>query len=703
MMQTLSDNTSVKVVAMLPKGDYASPDLKLVLPDDAFPNMIAGTTASSQWPYLRREISHNWYVDRRNPTVGFLSRDEALIVYNLALGFQGLPCLEIGCWRGWSTVHIALGAGNLEVVDPVLGDPDFRQDVADNLRRAGVLDRIVLHPGSSPAEVDRLSRESGKRWSFVFIDGDHDGEAPRLDAEVVHSYSSEDAMIVLHDLASPDVAAALSWLRAHGWDTYIYQTMQIMGVAVRGTARPIAHLPDPSQHWTLPSHLASFPVIGEGRRERLHRIVAAIEGRLPSAPGAQSSCSSLDSLPQEDARALDTLLAYVPSALYQTDLVCAFDALQSKHLELQGRFADLESIHKNIRGELARVQRESAAAAAARQDALYELTALSKLFELLQSKYLDLLKKLSNTELTHQTLIQQVSEARREAAAAASAHQTLIQQVSEARREAAAAASAHCEVLNLLQKNTDSVRTHHALIARVEEVRREADAAAAAHAIEDHLRDAIRSFAFWMASKRILFGLSRRLVTGRTQEVCRIIEQMLRDHGIPHNLTPSAMWLARPRVVFGLARRRVLSDMTSVQGLVALALERSLGLLPDSAVATPLLSGTAALQLMQARLSEMLRWLEHGAPMPDSNELQHLRNLVGELQERIATAQRRLAVLEETKLVDEKAVSELREEIATTQRRYAALEEAKIADEKALLEADLTIARLRKTGDGSSG
>src|SRR5215472_17090694 len=117
----------------LPKGDYVSPSLDIVLLDAAFPNMVVATTASNQWPYLRREISHNWYVDRRNPTVGFLSRDEAVILYNLARRFVGLPCLEIGCWRGWSSAHIALGAGNLEIVDPILSDPEFRQDVAESL------------------------------------------------------------------------------------------------------------------------------------------------------------------------------------------------------------------------------------------------------------------------------------------------------------------------------------------------------------------------------------------------------------------------------------------------------------------------------------------------------------------------------------------------------------------------------------------
>jgi hypothetical protein len=124
--------------------------------------------------------------------------------------------------------------------------------------------------------VVQLSEETGKRWSLVFIDGDHEGDAPRLDAEVVHRYAGEDAAILLHDLTSPYVATALAWLRDHGWTTAIYQTMQIMGIAVRGVVKPVAHLPDPRQRWTLPRHLASFPVIGETRGLRLRRIVTDI-------------------------------------------------------------------------------------------------------------------------------------------------------------------------------------------------------------------------------------------------------------------------------------------------------------------------------------------------------------------------------------------------------------------------------------------
>jgi hypothetical protein len=128
---------------MLPPGDYVSSNLQTVRLDDAFPEMIVGNISLSDWSYPRGGIVHNWYVDRRNPTVGFLNRDEASILYNTALMFAGRPCLEIGCWRGWSTAHFALGSGGLEVIDPVLQDPAFRKDVMSSLQRAGVLDCVT--------------------------------------------------------------------------------------------------------------------------------------------------------------------------------------------------------------------------------------------------------------------------------------------------------------------------------------------------------------------------------------------------------------------------------------------------------------------------------------------------------------------------------------------------------------------------------
>ena len=61
--------------SVIPQGDYVADGLSIVVLDELFPNMIVGDKASHPWPYLRREVPHNWYCDRRYPEVGFLNRD----------------------------------------------------------------------------------------------------------------------------------------------------------------------------------------------------------------------------------------------------------------------------------------------------------------------------------------------------------------------------------------------------------------------------------------------------------------------------------------------------------------------------------------------------------------------------------------------------------------------------------------------------
>jgi hypothetical protein len=211
--------------------DYISPNLSV--PDLAalFPNMIVGDTQALTWPYFRKEIDHTWYTDRRNPQVGFINRDEAAILYSNAQLFAGRRGIEVGAWRGWSTCHLLVsGLASLHVVEPLLADPE---------------------------EVVRLG-EGGQRWSFAFIDGDHDGQAPTNDALACERYLEPTAMVLFHDLVSPHVAAALRALDARGWKTMAYQTAQIMGVAWRGDISPVAHTPDPTQKWSVPDHLAGF-------------------------------------------------------------------------------------------------------------------------------------------------------------------------------------------------------------------------------------------------------------------------------------------------------------------------------------------------------------------------------------------------------------------------------------------------------------
>jgi glycosyltransferase involved in cell wall biosynthesis len=254
----VKETLEVLEAAMLPPGDYVSPGLSVVRPDRCFPHLRVGDPRGHPWPYIRRQVPHNWYVDARFPSSGWLNRDEAHLLYYNARPFKGRRGLEIGCFLGWSTCHLALAGLDLDVLDPLLDRPDFAQSVAGSLRALGPMAPVRLVAGLSPQKVEELAAREGRRWSFFLIDGDHDGAAPLEDARVCARFATPDAMVMFHDLACPDVARGLAWFRDQGWQVCVYQTMQLVGVAWRGGVRPVPHQPDPTVRWELPEHLRDF-------------------------------------------------------------------------------------------------------------------------------------------------------------------------------------------------------------------------------------------------------------------------------------------------------------------------------------------------------------------------------------------------------------------------------------------------------------
>jgi predicted O-methyltransferase YrrM len=238
--------------------DYVSPGLKPINLAPCFPNMTQGDCSKNTWPYLRREYPHPWYVDARVPSVGFLNCDEAHILFNSALKVAGRRALEIGCFLGWSACHLAAAGVQLDVIDPMLARPDFRNGVELALNQAGLLGSVNLIGGASPEAVEELVRTKGGGWSLIFIDGDHDEPGPYLDAVTCEPHCAEDALVLFHDLAAPAVARGLDYYRERGWNTAIYNTTQIMGVAWRGAIEPVRHVADPRVTWRTPDHLGVY-------------------------------------------------------------------------------------------------------------------------------------------------------------------------------------------------------------------------------------------------------------------------------------------------------------------------------------------------------------------------------------------------------------------------------------------------------------
>jgi hypothetical protein len=142
---------------------------------------------------------------------------------------------------------------------------------------------------------------------------------------------------------------------------------------------------------------------------------------------------------------------------------------------------------------------------------------------------------------------------------------------------------------------------------------------------------------YWIARKRVLLGLSRQLLLGRTAQVQTIIEQNLRECDVPESVVSSKIgWLSRPRVILGLARRWALAGTNAVQGLVLMTLESALD----------------PVQSLPSWASEQLHLFEH-------------------------------------------TIADLEKRLAAEVQHFQALEAAKLEDEKALLEAQLAVAKLR--------
>ncbi len=241
--------------------DYVAPGLTDPGLMRVFPDLAEGEVADLQWPYVRKDAPHIWRRDmrgRRNPYIGVLSLDEATLLHNNALPFRGKRGLEIGCHYAWSTAHLVAAGLDLDVIDPALGHADQMQDVRASLASVGP---ARLWAGFSPSIVPAVRAVRPEPWSFAFIDGYHEGEAPREDARAVISLMAADALVMFHDLVSPHVAAGLGVFVEAGWSVGLYNTMQVMGAAWRGSARPAAHVADRDMPPPAGEHLRRFPIL----------------------------------------------------------------------------------------------------------------------------------------------------------------------------------------------------------------------------------------------------------------------------------------------------------------------------------------------------------------------------------------------------------------------------------------------------------
>lgn len=157
---------------------------------------------------------------------GWMSREElAALAAAAARLAPGLCAVEIGNYRGRSTVALALGArrsrARLFSVDPhdefvgPRGGRFGREDMAQlyaNLARAGVGAEVALVCLPSAAAARAFEGAIG----LLFIDGDHRYAAVRRDFEAWSPHLAPGAEVIFDDLDYPDVARLVGELVACG-------------------------------------------------------------------------------------------------------------------------------------------------------------------------------------------------------------------------------------------------------------------------------------------------------------------------------------------------------------------------------------------------------------------------------------------------------------------------------------------------------
>lgn len=145
-----------------------------------------------------------------------VSVEEALALRELA---AGALVLEVGSWRGFSTVTMAQVAQRVDAVDHHLGDEHAGHDeslsyLMRNLDAYDVRDRVVVHVGAASEVLPYMPRG---HFDVAFIDAYHTRPAVERDAELVRPLVHHRGVVAFHDYGDErfGVTAAvdeLSWL-----------------------------------------------------------------------------------------------------------------------------------------------------------------------------------------------------------------------------------------------------------------------------------------------------------------------------------------------------------------------------------------------------------------------------------------------------------------------------------------------------------
>ena len=180
---------------------------------------------------------------------GWLSDAQGVALFNAAAAATGRGhIIEIGSWKGRSTVWLASGARvagqRVIAVDPHTGsheDPSARtfETFESNLRRAGVADAVTPMVMSSAEAARQLTGGV----EILFIDGDHSDAGAAADVEIWLPRLIEGGTVLMHDVINVAYTGPLrAFRRAICWSGEFRSIRRVgsMGIATRARRGPVA-------------------------------------------------------------------------------------------------------------------------------------------------------------------------------------------------------------------------------------------------------------------------------------------------------------------------------------------------------------------------------------------------------------------------------------------------------------------------------
>lgn len=188
-----------------------------------------------------REWSEASFLDSGPPgfrfpsdAAGWLTEAEGAELARLA---DGKDVLEIGSYCGRSTICLAQAARTVACVDTFDGrgtaqGGSTRAVFERNLRRYGVDSKVNVYPGESAAVLPNLP----PIYDLVFIDGSHDRESVRRDAELASACLRPGGTLAFHDYGDID------WGVTEAVDEFVSQP----GAAILGRVGTLAVVRPPA-------------------------------------------------------------------------------------------------------------------------------------------------------------------------------------------------------------------------------------------------------------------------------------------------------------------------------------------------------------------------------------------------------------------------------------------------------------------------